>query len=171
MILVTPLSAVPDAIAQYRPSRLVTLLSPQYMIETPDGIAPENHLRLALSDIAMPEPGQIVPGAEHVETLIAFARAWDASAPLLIHCWAGVSRSMAAAFIVLCDRAGPGAELSIARKIRARAAHANPNRLLVRLADRTLQRDGQMISAVESMGAAKFVEEGVPVELPLELAK
>jgi predicted protein tyrosine phosphatase len=170
MILVTPLSAVLDSIRAYRPSHLVTLLSPEYMIETPDGIAPERHLRLSLNDIADPALGAAPPGARHVAQLIAFGREWDGAAPMLVHCWAGVSRSMAAAFTLLCDRAGPGTEHEIAQEIRARASHAQPNRLLVRLADQSLDRDGRMVRAVEAMGPGRLVDEGVPVELPLTIS-
>lgn len=168
MILVSPLSAITDVVEQYRPSHMVTLLSPEHMIKTPEGVAPERHLRLGLHDIAAPSDGQIPPEVGHVDALIAFGRDWDRTQPMLVHCWAGVSRSMAAAFILMCDLAGSGAEGAIARKIRARAVHASPNRLLVRLGDRALRRDGRMIDAVESMGPGKFVEEGVIVEFPLE---
>ena len=88
---------------------------------------------------------------------------------MLVHCWAGVSRSMAAAFTILCDRAKTGAEHDIAQEMRARAPHASPNRLLVRLADHALNRGGRMVSAVEAMGPGILVEEGFPVELPLAL--
>ena len=170
MILVTPLSAVLDSIRTWRPSHLVTLLSPDYMIETPDGIAPEHHLRLSLNDISDPTLGEAPPGALHVAQLIAFGREWDAARPMLVHCWAGVSRSMAAAFTLLCDRAGPGSEHEIAQEIRARASHAQPNRLLVRLADQSLDRNGRMVRAVEAMGPGRLVDEGVPVELPLPIS-
>ena len=70
---------------------------------------------------------------------------------------------------LLCDRAGQGGEHEIAQKIRARAPHAQPNRLLVRLADQSLDRGGQMVRAVEAMGPGKLVDEGVPVELPLTI--
>lgn len=167
-ILVTPLSALSPTLDRYRPSHVISLLSASHMIDTPPGIAAENHLRLCLSDIVAAQDGLTPPGDEHVARLIAFGRHWDARAPLVAHCWAGVSRSMAAAFIVLCARTEVGAESALAKKIRARAAHANPNRLMVGLADRLLGRDGRMMDAVESMGRAKFVEEGVPVEFPLE---
>jgi predicted protein tyrosine phosphatase len=170
MILVTPLSAVLDSIRTYRPAYLVTLLSPEYMIETPDGIASERHLRLALNDIADPSLGGSPPSARHIAQLIAFGREWDGAEPMLVHCWAGVSRSMAAAFTLLCDRAGPGSEHEIAQEIRARAPHAQPNRLLVRLADRSLDRNGQMVRAVEAMGPGRLVDEGVLVELPLTMS-
>jgi predicted protein tyrosine phosphatase len=88
---------------------------------------------------------------------------------MLVHCWAGISRSMAAAYTVLCDRLGPGAERDVAQAIRARAPHAWPNPLLVRLADDLLERNGDMIAAAEAIGRGSIVAEGCCVELPIEL--
>lgn len=168
MILVTPLAAVAETAETYHPSHLVSILSETYQPDTPPGIAPERHLRIALSDITVASEGRVVPSVDHVQQLIDFGQDWDGTAPMLIHCWAGVSRSMAAAYILLCMKLGTGAEYAIARNLRARAAHANPNRLLIRLADTVLGRDGAMIDAVADMGRPKFVEQGVRVELPLD---
>jgi predicted protein tyrosine phosphatase len=170
MILVTPLSAVEDTIRRYRPSHMMTLLSPEHMIKTPAGIAPAQHLRLGVNDVSEVEAAEMPPSERHVAQLIEFARAWPAASPLLVHCWAGISRSTAAAYIVLCDRLGPGAETAIALALRFRAPHAYPNSLMIRLADRALGRDGRMIQAVNMMGRGKVVAEGECVELPLELA-
>ena len=171
MILVTPLSAVEDTIRRYRPSHLVTLLSPEHMIETPAGIETERHLRLGVNDVSEAEAADVPPSELHVAQLIAFAREWKAEAPLLVHCWAGISRSMAAAYIMLCDRLGPGAETEIAQALRFRAPHAYPNSLMVSLADRALGREGRMIHAVNMIGRGSIVAEGECVELPLELAE
>jgi predicted protein tyrosine phosphatase len=168
-IIVTPLSALPASIRHYRPSRVVTLLSPEHMIDTPEGFADEHHLKLPVNDIAEAWAGESPPAETHIHALLKFGRAWDADAPILVHCWAGVSRSMAAAYTILCDRLGPGQELAIAREVRARAPHADPNRLIVRLADEMLGRDGRMVEAVELIGRGVLVTEGVPVELPLVL--
>lgn len=167
MILVTPLSAVEDTIRRYRPSHLVTLLSPEHMIETPDGVDPARHLRLSVNDVAEVSAAEVPPAPEHVETLLRFGREWPASAPLLVHCWAGISRSMAAAYIILCDRLGPGSEHSIARALRARASHAFPNPLLVSLADTALSREGRMIDAIRAIGRGTIVAEGRIVVLPI----
>jgi predicted protein tyrosine phosphatase len=169
LILVTPLSAMLDTLRAYQPSRLVSMLSPEYMIDTPPGFSPERHLRLALNDIADPALGTAPPMEQHVEDLIEFGRDWDAADPMLIHCWAGVSRSMAAAFVLLCDRSWRGAEFRIAREMRGRAPHASPNRLFVRLADEILERNGAMMRAIDAMGPAVAVEEGEPVELPFDV--
>ncbi len=167
MILVTPLSQIEQTIRRYRPSHMVTLLSPEHMIETPQGIVADNHLRLGLNDIADALDGDVPPAQHHVDQLIAFGRNWDAKTPMLVHCWAGVSRSMAAAYILLSDRLGPGSEEAIARAMRLRAAHACPNALLVKLADQTLGRNGRMTTAIESIGRGRIVAEGEIVEFPV----
>jgi len=74
---------------------------------------------------------------------------------------------MASAYTILCDRAWRGAEFRLAREMRIRAPHAYPNRAIIRHADAQLGRDGAMVKAVEEMGPAVPVEEGVPVEFPL----
>jgi predicted protein tyrosine phosphatase len=74
---------------------------------------------------------------------------------------------MASAFTILCDRLGPGREEEIALAMRRRAPHAHPNRLLVRHADEALGRGGAMVKAVEHMGSAILVEEGVTTHFPL----
>lgn len=166
-ILVTPLSAVEDVIRVHRPSHIVTLLSPDHMIDTPAGFPRERHLRLGLNDVVDPSAGETPPEQAHVEQLLAFARTWPAEAPMLVHCWAGISRSMAATYIILCDRMGRGSELYAARAIRTRAPHAYPNALLVRHADELLGRQGRMVEAIKSIGAGKMVAEGDVVEFPL----
>ena len=167
MILVTPLSGIEEAIRRYRPSHMVTLLSPEHMIETPGGVEAGRHLRLGLNDVADTGASEMPPNARHVDTLIAFGRNWNAGAPILVHCWAGVSRSMAAAYILLCDRLGPGNERDIAQAMRRRAPHAYPNPLMVKLADRALGRDGRMVAAAEAIGRGVIVSEGECVEFPL----
>ena len=166
-ILVSPLSAIEDAIQRHRPSHMVTLLSPEHMIQTPIGFDVARHLKLGVNDIVDIGQGTAPPDKVHIEQLIEFSRDWKAEAPFLIHCWAGVSRSMAGAYTILCDRLGPGSEQRIAHSLRKRAPYALPNTLMVRLADEALGRDGRMIEAVRELGAGVMVEQGVCTEFPL----
>lgn len=168
LILVTPLSAVEDTIRRYRPSHMITLLSPEHMINTPQGIDPANHLQVGVNDVVDAAHAEMPPGENHVAELIAFGRDWDAKAPILVHCWAGVSRSMASAFTLLCDRLGIGTEYVVAQAMRARAPHAFPNPLIVRHADKALDREGRMIAAAQSIGRGIIVAEGECVEFPLD---
>ncbi len=166
-LLVSALSALETTLDRYQPSHLVTLLSPEFMIATPRQIVTDRHLRLALNDVAEAWGSEAPPALHHIARLIEFGRGWNAQAPMLIHCWAGVSRSMAAAYVLLCDRAGPGHELEIARALRERAAHAHPNPLMIRLADDVLGRNGRMVDAVASIGRGDILTEGCCVVLPI----
>ena len=166
-LLVSPLSALDDALANHRPSHLVSLLSPPHMIATPEGFDTGRHLKLGINDISDPAAGEHPPGREHIDRLIAFARDWDGKQPFLIHCWAGISRSMASAYTILCDRLGHNREIEIALAMRRRAPHASPNTLLVRHADEALGRGGRMVAALSVMGEPLSVVEGVTTAFPL----
>jgi predicted protein tyrosine phosphatase len=169
-IYVAPLSLVRTTIADARVSHLVTLINDETVIDTPPTIGPGRHLRLAMNDICEPQPGLVLPCENHVSDLIKFALAWDRQAPLLIHCWAGISRSTAAAFITLCALNPEAAELQVARALRRASPTAYPNRLLVALADEALSRGGRMMTAVEEIGRGKVAEEAEVFALPARLA-
>ena len=98
-IYVAPLSLVGSTIEDARVSHLVTLINGETMVPTPPRITPDRHLRLDMNDICEPALGLVLPCEGHVANLVQFALDWDRKAPLLIHCWAGISRSTAAAFI------------------------------------------------------------------------
>ena len=87
---------------------------------------PERHLYLVVSDIVEPTPGQVLPEATHLDELFGFVHAWDRAEPMLIHCFAGVSRSTAAAYIAACALAPERDEFDIARALRAASPTATP---------------------------------------------
>lgn len=167
MIYVSPLSAVEDAIRDIRPSHLVSLLDPETMIGTPEGILPDRHLRIGINDIAEAIDDLVPPSTEHVSALIDFVRGWDQQNPLLVHCWAGISRSTAAAFIALCTINEAYPEEELARHVRMCGSHAHPNRLMVKLADELLMRQGRMSAAIDSLGPGRACWEGELFSIPL----
>jgi predicted protein tyrosine phosphatase len=167
-IHVCPLSAVPTLSRAIGATHLLTLLREIEQIETPPHIHPERHLRVEVNDICEPQDGMIHPVSPHIEAVLRFARGWDRRAPMLIHCWAGISRSTAGAFISLCALNPDAKEKHIAEAIRAASPTAYPNRLMVRLADEALGREGRMIAAVESIGRGIPAMEAEPFHVPLE---
>jgi predicted protein tyrosine phosphatase len=167
-IYVCSLYEMPRHAAALMPSHVMSLVSPAEMPDTPPNVDVDCHLRLALHDIGEPMPGYICPDYHHIEELIDFARDWDATAPLLVHCFAGISRSTAATLIVLCLRA-EGREAAMARALRKAAPHALPNRRIVALADEVLGRDGRLIAAVGTMGPATLAASGPLTRVPLPL--
>jgi predicted protein tyrosine phosphatase len=165
-LLVCPLSQVETARALHRPSHLVSLLSPTSAAETWP-VADGRRLRLAFHDIAELREGLTAPDAALVARLLDFASGWDAARPMLVHCWAGVSRSTAAGFIIACQRAPGRSERDIAQALRAAAPYATPNPLMVGLADAALGRAGRMSAAVAQIGRGADTVEGALFELPL----
>ncbi|MDE1172552.1 MAG: tyrosine protein phosphatase [Parvibaculaceae bacterium] len=170
MIYVSPLSAVEKAVETLKPSHVISLLDANSMIPTPEGIAPDRHLRLGINDIHAPADDLVCPEQAHVEELISFVRGWDRSAPMLVHCWAGISRSTSSAYVALCALNEPGTEMAFARLLRQRGPHANPNPRIVALGDALLGRDGRMIEAIAAIGPASAAWEGNLYALPVTLA-
>lgn len=169
MIHVCPLNAVEGIIAEHSPSHVVSLLSEELMNKAPDGIEPGNHLRLSLNDIAVEQEGLTAPGREHVEKLIGFFHEWPGEAPMLVHCWAGISRSTAAAFIALCMFNPEHDEQKLAETLRSASPEASPNPLLIAFADDVLERRGRMIGAIAGIGRGAMAFEGAAFSLPARM--
>ena len=164
---VCSLALISKTVAKTGARSLVTLLSPGTEVERPAGIRPERHLYLALSDIVEPMPGQVLPDAAHLEGLLGFVRAWDRAEPMVIHCFAGVSRSTAAAYIAACALRPDRDEFAIAKALRAASPTASPNGHLVALADEALGRRGRMNEAIAAIGRGDACFEGRPFALEL----
>jgi len=168
MIFVCSLSAVDTTILEKQPSHLISLLDEASMISTPEAIEAENHLKLALNDISAPMTGYETPGQVHVERLVKFIQAWPQTSPLLIHCWAGISRSTAAAFITLCINNPGEDENNLAQLLRYASPSATPNKLIVHLADNILGRSGRMVEAIEGIGRGASAWQGELFTLPIK---
>ncbi|WP_340646244.1 hypothetical protein [Phenylobacterium sp.] len=164
--IICGLAEVPAVIAARAPSHMITLLDPASMIATPAGIEAANHLRLGVNDIAEPMDGMTPPDEQLVHDLLAFGTGWQGEAPMLIHCWAGISRSTASAFVLACARNPQADERQMALLMRRAAPHAYPNRRIVALADAILGRRGRMADAVAAMGGNDFVAHGTPFDFP-----
>jgi predicted protein tyrosine phosphatase len=167
MIIVCPLSCLTDTVAEHRARHVVTLLA-SGAPATPPGIEPQNHLVVDVDDICDPLDGYCVPDAPHIEALLEFAGRWDRTSPLVIHCWAGISRSTAAAFATACARAPGRDEAEIAMAIRRASPTAMPNARIVALADALLGRQGRMSRAIERIGPGRPAFEGLPFRLAVD---
>ena len=108
------------------------------------------------------------PARSTSQKLIAFARGWDRATPLVVHCYAGISRSTAGAFVTACALNPARAEIVIAQKLRQRSHTASPNRRIVSIADGLLGRNGRMVDAIEAIGPGAMAYEAVPFRLELE---
>lgn len=165
---VCPLSQVSATVATSRASHLVSLINDDTPVVRPELIVEENHLFLGINDITEPMDGMVLPGEDHVRELLDFVATWDRSQPMVVHCYAGISRSTAAAFITLCAVKPERAEAEIARRMRAASRFAYPNPRIVAIGDRLLARNGRMIAAVNAIGRGEMTFENIPFALAVE---
>jgi len=168
MIHICSLSRLHHTVETAGARHLVTLLKDTDLVQRPECVIADNHLILGMDDIAVPIDGYVAPADEHVNRLIAFVRGWDRAAPLVVHCYAGISRSTAGAYVAACALNPRRDELQIARALRLASPTATPNPRIVSLADRMLRRDGRMVAAIESIGQGATAYEGTPFRLELE---
>jgi predicted protein tyrosine phosphatase len=168
MIHVCSLARLHETVDDTGARHVVTLLGDEDRLLRPSSVPAENHLWLRLHDITLPMDGYIPPQTEHVERLVTFVRTWDRAAPMVVHCYAGISRSTAAAFVSVCALNPQRDEMKIAEALRRASPTALPNIRIVRLADSLLERDGRMVTAIEAIGRGEPAGEGEPFRLDLE---
>ena len=168
MIHVCSLARLHETVAATGARHVVTLLKDTDRVQRPGGIISENHLILGMDDITGPLDGYIAPADEHVTRLLDFVRGWDRAAPLVMHCYAGISRSTAGAYVAACALNPHRDEATIARTLRRASPTATPNFRIVALADRALGRGGRMTTAIEEIGRGVMAFEGDPFRLDLE---
>jgi predicted protein tyrosine phosphatase len=144
---------------------VLTLINAQTPVTRPVSIPEDQHLYLSMSDILEPLDGHILPAEMHVRQLLTFVRGWDRKQPMVIHCYAGVSRSTAAAIITACALNPNRNEDEVARTVRKLSPTATPNLKLLAIADDVLGRRGHLVRAVETIGRGEDCFEGVPFRL------
>ena len=168
MIHVCGLAALPTLTQELMPTHMVSLLGDDPFPGTPESVVADGHLKIQMHDISEHQPGFIAPELGHLEDLLAFAQGWRQAGPLVIHCYAGISRSTAAALLVLCCY-NRGREREAVHLLRKRAPHAYPNQRMIALADDLLGCGGRLEEAVDTMPPPDFLAPLRSVELPARL--
>jgi predicted protein tyrosine phosphatase len=167
MIHVCSLARLHDTVRDTGARHVVTLIKDVTLVHRPATIVPANHLLLDMDDIAEPVEGYVAPAEQHVGDLLRFVRAWDRGAPLVVHCYAGISRSTAGAFVTACALNPDRDEAIIAQALRDASPTATPNIRIVTLADHLLKRDGRMVAAVRAIGPGRMAYASEPFRLDL----
>ena len=168
MIHVCSLAKVDETVTKTGAERLLSLLAAGTEVVRPASIVPENHLHLVMHDIAVAQEGMTMPGEEHVRNLLDFARQWDRVKPMVVHCYAGISRSTASAYIIAAALAPKRDEVELAQTLRALSPSATPNPRLIAVADTLLERNGRMVEAIQAIGRGADAFEGTPFALRID---
>lgn len=109
-------------------------------------------IRLHFDDVTKTHYGQMASVVD-VQRIIDFCTAVDG--PTLIHCYAGISRSSAAACILATIKLGPGRELEALQHVENWSKSNSwcgesiiyPNKHILNLADQLLERQGNLLKA------------------------
>ena len=168
MIHVCSLARLHATVETTGAGHIVTLLKHTDRVDRPRTILEVNHLILGMDDISAPLDGYVMPGDEHVRRLIDFARGWDRRRPMVVHCYAGISRSTAGAYVAACALNPRRDEVAIAHELRRVEPTATPKAPNVSLADEMLGRAGRMVAAIDAIGRGEMAYEGLPFRLDLE---
>jgi predicted protein tyrosine phosphatase len=135
-------------------THVVSILGPN----SPDPLelaafAPHRRLILRFHDVIEPQPEQIAPTREDVERLLVFGREVGETpeAHLLVHCHAGVSRSTAAAALILMQANPEWSASAALDAIAASRPRAWPNLLILEFGDALLGRDGEVVAVAGSI--------------------
>jgi predicted protein tyrosine phosphatase len=152
-IIVCPLASIAETAVRNGAKEMVSLIAEKQDFHRPGVILANRHLKLAMNDIGFAGTGGLIaPSEAHVAELIEFVGGWDQSAPLIVHCWMGVSRSPAAAALTILALDPDQDDFALAHRLRKVAPHATPNTRLIEIGDRMLQRGGRLVAAMKSIG-------------------
>ncbi|MDI7861126.1 tyrosine phosphatase family protein [Rhizobiaceae bacterium n13] len=162
-IIVSPLARIAELAVKHGAREMVSLMAANQAFHRPAVIERTRHLLLGVNDITFAGTGDLVaPQERHVAEIIAFARGWDQSAPLLIHCWMGVSRSPAAAVIAALALDPEQDDGELAARLRAASPFATPNSRLIEIGDSMLGRGGRLASAIRTIGRGADADGNAP---------
>jgi predicted protein tyrosine phosphatase len=133
-------------------THVLSILDPRW--PEPEAFAaftPHRRIALRFHDIIGVEPGLVTPTREEVRALLEFGRDAEAERQdlhLLIHCHAGISRSTAAAALLLAQAAPRRPPADIFDEIGRQRPRAWPNLLLLEYGEELLRRAGEIVPAV-----------------------
>lgn len=149
-IYVSALQAAHHSVVEYQPLSIISFIDSNATKPYFLNYDSNRHLVLSFNDISM--IGSDISNKQRIDCghLIAFLTQHDMRYPLLIHCTLGISRSTAAAYIML-NLHRQNQEFEIAQYLRDKIPYAMPNMTLISIADTLLGRNGRMTSAIEGL--------------------
>ena len=167
MIHVCSLAKLHETVAATGARHVISLINGSTVFTRPSNVDPTNHLFLGINDIVEEMEGMVAPAERHMHDLFDFVQAWPRQTPLVIHCFAGISRSTAAAYASVCALVPEQDEMELALRLRRASPTATPTARIIALADAALGREGRMVAAIAAIGRGRDAFEGEPFALPV----
>jgi predicted protein tyrosine phosphatase len=164
-IVVSPYMHVAQALNESSISHVVSILGPSDIIDWPN-VGARRVLRLQFDDVSYSSGKLIAPTSEQIAELVEFARNWNGSTSILVHCRAGSSRSPAAAMIIAA--ALEQSDLAaLVRRIGHAKAYFRPNTKMLSIADSILALTPSLVELVSSMPSLDRIDNWGAIRIPL----
>jgi predicted protein tyrosine phosphatase len=112
---------------------------------------PHQRLALRCHDIIEPAPDRLPPSREDVAQLLAFGRTLAPGDHLLVHCHAGISRSTAAATLILAQAEPQRPAYEVLEQVTTLRPRAWPNLRILEFGDALLGRRGEIPAAASAI--------------------
>jgi len=145
-----------DEVSNYRDhdiTHMVSIANPRTLIVRPAWFTGE-YIELYFGDVVSESDAArcntVAPTLDDVTRGVDFMRhAWSVSgSTILVHCDYGASRSPALAYVALSNECGAGSEEMALKMILSIRPDAVPNKMVVQLGDKLLQRNGALLKPV-----------------------
>ncbi|AFL49416.1 putative protein tyrosine phosphatase [Sinorhizobium fredii] len=167
-IVVSPLGRIAEMAVRHGCREMLSLVARGQDFHRPGVIDATKHLTIGVNDISFAGTGDLIaPQEAHVAQIIDFARKWDRSRPLLVHCWMGISRSPAAALIAALAVAPDQDDEALVKRLRLASPFATPNTRIIEIGDEALSRQGRLVAAVRAIGRGADADGNAPFFLRL----
>ena len=159
MIIVCSLNDFSNVCESIKPTHAISVIDPGFAPKTPDFV--KNHLILEFHDIVNIDdeiPINVISKQKKIKSTLfnkknaylisEFIKNIDINTNIVIHCWCGVSRSMATATFLMCNLDKSNVVKNV-KYIRSIAPHAQPNKLMMSYFEELLDTNGNILSTFE----------------------
>jgi predicted protein tyrosine phosphatase len=130
-------------------THVLSIIDPEWVdVAAIASFMPHQRLSLRFHDIIEQASDRLAPTRDDVALLLAFGRLVAPGDHLLVHCHAGISRSTAAAALILAQAEPERPARDVLERVAALRPRAWPNLRILELGDELLGRGGEIVAAV-----------------------
>lgn len=157
MFTVCSKSQVKKHVKRVEATHLITLLDPWDRIWRPSRILRENHLMLGFEDEEDPA-AKYAPKEEHCRIILEFGNKLPDNSITVVHCFAGMCRSTAAALALYIQKHGIESAWHAKQWLREDRPQAMPNMLMAKYFDKLLNCNGEFVVLCDKINNGRVIE-------------
>lgn len=139
--------------AEIGANHMISLLDPGVHVLRPPSVPADRHLWITCRDVSRADE-RGAPRRSQVADILSFSTGILKNDTVLVHCEAGISRSTAAALLLLVNACGVDHIDEALKQVLAMRPLAMPNRLIAFHGDKLIGAGGRLVEAVDLFNAS-----------------